>query len=1155
MSPIPIDQQARKQALDIRHSFAVSAPAGSGKTGLLVQRILALLASCDEPENILAITFTRKAAAEMRERVLDALQKTQQPRPDNSFDASTWDLASAVLQQDQKRQWHLLECPQRLRMTTIDSFCGSLNKQLPFDSPLSGSPSVLEQADILYEAAIKETLSYLHQQDSSHKKLQTHLIALLKHLDNRVDHLQQLLMRLLAKRDQWLGAVFRSQNSREVLEDVLKNVIEEHLLNIHHNLQPIASELILLADYAANQLQKHQKESAITHCLGLSELPPISHKSLQQWQGIAELLLSNQGTFRKKVDVRQGFPAADKKLPKEEQAINKQRKEQYQHLIDHCRELNNIESLLNDIRYLPAPSYHNTEWQILDSLTQVLIHLVQELSLTFQKFGNTDFLAVTLGALEALGDESQPTDLALALDYRLQHILIDEFQDTSSIQLNLLQKLTAGWQAGDGRTLFLVGDAMQSCYLFRNANVGIFLDVREHGIGDLSIKPLDLQVNFRSQEGIVSWVNHAFSELFPQENHIHLGAVQYTPSVSELPILKNTANGAVQTHLIMDDVSEAHYIAQLIERQDSADSIAILIRSRAHARTIIQTLKQADIPYVANDIDPLDTCMPVLDILALTKALLHPHDRMAWLAILRAPWCALNMDDLLIIGNVIHTETSKGTTPLLIQQINDENITLQLSADGQKKLKRFRQVINAAIAKQQRQSLREWIQGTWLTLGGPGLLLNSDDADNVETCLDLLEQYQEGGRIPQWQQLENAVKALYAKPISHTENPVQLMSIHKSKGLEFDVVILPSLDKRTRASDKELLLWQDDLDINTQQSRLLISPINAIGDNDSATYRYIQRQQKKKEQLETERLLYVACTRAIKQLHLTATVKPGSDEVTPTLASPTLDQLKTPEASSLLNTLWPLLEQNLPHHQLHIVDKTQLTQPQISQTTSNPLQHPGFIAGIEANWLPTERPISPLLQKYRSSPSFANTGDNIARPEELQQREARYIGQVVHEELQRICEDGLHIWGSKHLNNQKPLWSIRLQQQGHPEDQLNSAVNTIYRALEKTLADKTGRWILDGTHEASATELELWNKAGQHIIDRTFIAIHDENDNKTERARWIIDYKTSTPKDEEDEKQRYYGQLKRYAELFKHESIPVKTALYFPLLSKLTIVE
>ena len=133
----------------------------------------------------------------------------------------------------------------------------------------------------------------------------------------------------------------------------------------------------------------------------------------------------------------------------------------------------------------------------------------------FREEGAVDFTEVSLRALKALGTEQEPTDLTMRLDARIEHILVDEFQDTSLSQYALLHRLTAEWQPGDGRTLFCVGDPMQSIYRFRQAEVGLFLQAHERGIGHLTLEFVRLSVNFRSAAGIVEWVNHAFDNIFP----------------------------------------------------------------------------------------------------------------------------------------------------------------------------------------------------------------------------------------------------------------------------------------------------------------------------------------------------------------------------------------------------------------------------------------------------------------------------------------------------------------------------------------------------------------------------------------------------------------------------------------------------------------
>ena len=136
-SGLPVDQEARDRALDVTGSFIVQAPAGSGKTELLIQRCLALLATLDAPEGLLAITFTRKAAAEMRGRILDALRDAHTPAGElTNAERRTRELAHAALAADARHGWRLLANPNRLRIQTIDALNLGLARRLPVLSGL-----------------------------------------------------------------------------------------------------------------------------------------------------------------------------------------------------------------------------------------------------------------------------------------------------------------------------------------------------------------------------------------------------------------------------------------------------------------------------------------------------------------------------------------------------------------------------------------------------------------------------------------------------------------------------------------------------------------------------------------------------------------------------------------------------------------------------------------------------------------------------------------------------------------------------------------------------------------------------------------------------------------------------------------------------------
>ena len=138
-----------------------------------------------------------------------------------------------------------------------------------------------------------------------------------------------------------------------------------------------------------------------------------------------------------------------------------------------------LEALLR----MPEERYTDDQWEVLGAILELLPRAAAQLKLVFAERGETDFTEIAQGAVRALGTPDNPTDLLLALDTRIKHILVDEFQDTSYSQYELLEKLTSGWERDDGRTLFVVGDPMQSIYRFREAKVALFLQAWERGLG------------------------------------------------------------------------------------------------------------------------------------------------------------------------------------------------------------------------------------------------------------------------------------------------------------------------------------------------------------------------------------------------------------------------------------------------------------------------------------------------------------------------------------------------------------------------------------------------------------------------------------------------------------------------------------------------
>src|SRR5919197_68335 len=288
--PMPIaDASARRRALDPSASFIVQAPAGSGKTELLIQRYLTLLARVEQPEEIIAITFTRKAAAEMRARVLAALAQIRNgSRPPQAHAQLTWELARAVLVQDQKRQWRLEAHPARLRIQTIDALCASLTRQMPVLSRLGAPPEPLEgDGQRLYREAARRTLAELEGE----APWSTAIERLLRHLDNDLPKLEAMLVILLGRRDQWLRHVLGG-STRAELELSLAHAIQAGLASVRSAVpREAVQELVILARYASGNLQADGRGSEILACLDLVDLPGCQSEDLPAWRGIAALLL------------------------------------------------------------------------------------------------------------------------------------------------------------------------------------------------------------------------------------------------------------------------------------------------------------------------------------------------------------------------------------------------------------------------------------------------------------------------------------------------------------------------------------------------------------------------------------------------------------------------------------------------------------------------------------------------------------------------------------------------------------------------------------------------------------------------------------------------------------------------------------------------
>lgn len=1111
----PSDRQARLTALDPAASFIVQAPAGSGKTELITQRYLRLLSTVDYPEEILAITFTRKAAAEMRDRILQALAAAERPRPEVEHHARTWDLAVAALTRARQQHWGLTETPARLRIQTIDSLCAALTRQLPLLSELGASPATREDPSELYAAAAQRTLEALEHD------LQQPLSIVLRHLDNDQAKLAALLTGLLGRREQWLRHLV-SPNSRQDLERGLRHAMQRHLRTLCA-LCPgeLVPELTALAHYAAQHLDG--ADHPFTAFAAQAALPGPEVDDLDAWCALATLVLTKNDppSLRKTVNASLGFPPPSSERDPARKAGLQEAKQRFAALIEQLSHQPEFVAALAEARHLPPHRMTGQAWELLGALREILIRAAVELQVVFQEQAEVDFTEVHLRALQALGSRDTPTDLALALDYRIKHVLADEFQDTSSGQYQLLEALTAGWQRDDGRTLFVVGDPMQSIYGFREAEVGLYLRAREAGIGGIALHPLQLAANFRSDAGIVEWVNATFPKVLPRQPNASVGAVPYSASVAARGAADRPAV-TLHGYAERDDLAEARLVCDLVRQSRQRHphgTTVVLGRSRSHLLPIAAALRHAGVDFQALDLEPLGSHPVVQDLRSLTRALLHPADRLAWLSILRAPWCGLTLNDLLVVAG-------EGGDDTIWNRLRDPATDRQASNAGRLRVRRVTETLALALTQRRRLPLRQWLESVWRGLGGEAVLRNAADGAAAGAYFDLVEHLSLAGDLPDFAVLDQALQRLYAPADTTAPEHVQLMTMHKAKGLEFDTVILPGLGKAPRADDSPLLEWMELPDPDSDDLDLLLAPIKSPLDTGEPIYNYLRRLDKAKSRLENGRLLYVAATRAKRRLHLLGHAKqdPVSGEFQPL-------------RNSLLDSLWPAVKDEFA---VNTGGETPVAA--MAESDPNRLQR------LPADWLPpcpAPVPPPPTLEPTEA----ANAVDRI--PFDWAGQTARHVGTLVHRCLERIVQEGLEHWDEARIDGSVRAYRTGLANLGVVDSELDAAAERCRAALRHTLADPRGRWIL-GAHREHRVEYAL-SRAGadgieHYILDRTFV--------DDDGVRWIIDYKTSDHQGSDVDRfldrevERYRRQLESYANLLRQiEHRPLRLGLYFPLLS------
>ena len=994
MSTAP-DQSVRDEALDIRRSAIVQAPAGSGKTTLLVERYLKLLSVADQPEEVLAITFTVKAAQEMRERTM---QQLLQAAPESIN-------AAAAQVRNRQMGWSLEHNTNRLKIQTIDSFAAGIVRRLGSRGVRASDAGLTTQAEGLYLNAARRTL----QRTKGDDPLSGSVIRTLTRFDFEGEPLAQAIASMLASRDQWVRPLAGALQAFAEAPEHLAHQMEERLDLLTTSLvERIQSRLDSEASIALDELRA---------VLGLEGTP--------SWPRLARLLTTQKAELRKRFTTRDGFDS------KALRALARQVSED----LERC----DSAPLIAELRRLPETPLGDQE--ATQDTALVLWNAVNALAGEFAASGHTDFVELLLNAENALRDTDGPTELALALDYRIRHILVDEFQDTSIAQLRLFELLTEGWHPDSGETFFAVGDPQQSIYRFRDADVARFLRVQREGLGGLPLRPLRLSANFRSSPDVVDWCNAQLAPIIGDRADETGGLVPFSESQAV-----RTFAGEVVVRPFASAEEEAHRIAHRIRAQVAADptaTIGVLVSNRSHARPVLDAMRACDVAWVGNDLEPLNERLVASDLLAVCRVMAEPQNRDAWWVVLRAPFCGASLE---LIERLAQAEAFEAALALEAEQA--PHIARLLSA-----VSRARTLIDEV-------SPREVFE-QFLFHSGGFQAYPEHQAQLLEQVLVAIDDMPGDPLDPV--QLASTLKTQFSAPGGSAQ--VEVMTIHKAKGLEFDHVYVLGLDRGSRTDTPPLLRSRNVHDT------LFLAP------RQTPLHEWLQGLDRQAAQAEQCRLLYVACTRAIRSLHISWAGLDGP-------SAGTLAHLLTSATEALDEPDEP----DEPHE----------PPPPEALTRDDRLHR----IPLDFKWTAPEVPATRVWQE----PTDDDDGDSDA---------TRY-GTVLHRVLER--------WHPRRLPSQREL-RYALLAAGSDRQTAERDAKLMRAELARLAADEDAAWVLK-EHDQAANELALSILTDEQNVenlrlDRTFIA---------DEVRWVVDYKSDRFDVAELDAQiaRHRSQLERY---------------------------
>ena len=839
------DRAGRERAVDPRYNVALEASAGTGKTRVLVDRYVNLLRAGVDPSNVLAITFTRKAAAEMRERIVSTLRTAAER---GEIPPSRWrDLRDRTAD---------------IAISTIDAFCLSLLREFPLEADLDPGFSMADETEVprLVDEALDRALRTcrgLAQEDENvalvfaqlgDRRARAGLAALLQ----RRIVAPRVLSEYLARGPRDLDAAGAAQAASAAILDVFAGMpggLDRFLLS-----GPPEPPFLLLA-----RALRRLEDAAAT---GTPIAPPFVQLAFAR---LREHFLTQEGQPRTRLVHSKAQFTMEAHWRVHRDLVVEYGPAVRETFLRFKRDLNVLVSrgIWRMFRVAEA-EYRRT----LDAHTVL------------------DFSDVLLRALDLLRQMEEFAQSRYRLESRYQHVLVDEFQDTSRAQWELVSLLIQSWGEGAGLahsgplqpSVFIVGDRKQSIYAFRDADVSVLQDASRHLE---SLRPdgdvrRSISRSFRSVPALLAFVNDVCEDL--QKSGTRRDAFVYDEQ-DRFPIDAPAGRDWDDSlGAVLEETPEAcaEATAQEVERllrgqtvvrdRDTgvrrparAADIAILFRTRESHREYEAALERRGIPaYVYKGLGFFDAD-EIKDTLALLWYLADPVSDLRAAAFMRSRFARISDEGLRRLAPHLVDSLRAAEPPPGMRSL-DAADSLALTHAREATLRWRGLVDRLPPAELLDRILTESAYA--LEMRGPRFAQAHENLKKMRSLVRRIQNrgYVTLGRIASF--LDRLAVGDEANAVIDALDAVNLMTVHASKGLEFPIVFVVNLARGTGSRRDPIRVTAD------PEGE---SPSVAVGDYQSDADEEVAS----REREETKRLLYVAMTRARDRLYLGSALKEG----------------------------------------------------------------------------------------------------------------------------------------------------------------------------------------------------------------------------------------------------------------------------------------